>query len=86
MTDRLARCSCGTIRPSSERDRLFGFTDMSRESDWSQKTCRHCGKYEVAHRPGCSTIRPDQYERHTFEPRDKAAEFDSFYCGCRGWD
>jgi hypothetical protein len=83
---RQARCRCGSIRPSSERATLFGFTDMSRSSDWSQKSCRHCGKHEVAHHPGCSQAQPESYERHQFEPRDEGAEFDSFYCGCGGWD
>jgi hypothetical protein len=83
---RMARCRCGETRPSSERATLFGFTDKSLNSDWSQKCCRHCGKYEVAHHPGCSQAQPDQYERHQFEPRNEAAETDSFYCGCDGWD
>ena len=81
---RMARCRCGYIRPSSERAKLFGFTDRSLASE--QKYCRHCGKYEVAHYPGCSQAQPDQYERHQFEPREEAAEFDTFYCGCDGWD
>ena len=83
---RMARCRCGYERPSCERETLFGFTDRSLNSDWSQKHCRHCGKYEVAHHPGCSKVQPDRYERHQFEPRNEAAEFDTFYCGCDGWD
>jgi hypothetical protein len=83
---RMARCRCGYTRPSSERATLFGFTDMSLSSDWLQKSCRHCGKYEVAHHPGCSQAQPNMYERHQFEPRNEAAEFDTFYCGCDGWE
>jgi hypothetical protein len=86
MTERMARCYCGETRPSSEREKLFGFTDLSDTSAWARETCRHCGKFEVAHHPGCSQVRPDQYERHAFEPREKGREFDSYYCGCRGWD
>jgi hypothetical protein len=83
---RMARCTCGEERPSSERDRLFGFTDRTINSDWSQKHCRQCGMTERAHHPGCSEVQPDRYQRHQFEPRHEAAEFDTFYCGCRGWD
>jgi hypothetical protein len=81
---RMALCHCGDTRPSSER--LFGFTDKSLNSAWVKRHCRHCGKHEVAHYPGCSAVAPDQYERHQFEPRNEAADFDSFYCGCEGWD
>lgn len=53
-------------------------------SNWATQKC-HCGKFEVAHRGpqmGAWVRNPPD---HDFEPRG-ADEFDSYYCGCFGWD
>ena len=83
LEGRIARCGCGQERPSAHSLPFFQYRgEGSRDA---QERCKQCGKYEVAHHPGCSAVSPDQYERHPFEPHGPF-EFDGFYCGCSGWD
>jgi hypothetical protein len=87
MTDsRQARCPyCGTTKPSDPG--LPFFEDRGEGSRHATTLC-HCGYALAAH---------DDDPRHAHVMRNCADamkgkgprgphEFDSFYCGCRGWD
>lgn len=81
LSGRQARCSCGATCPSDGtapgyKDIPF-FTYRGPGSKEARESCV-CGYYREAH--GKPNIRCDD-----FRPRGPA-EFDSFYCGCRGWD
>jgi hypothetical protein len=93
LLTRTARCYCGAERPSSPSLAFFEFRGDG--SDFA-KHCT-CGYAECAHDPAhMETLvhgrdgkrRPTVVESGRcdgFTPRG-GAEFDSFYCGCRGWD
>ena len=40
----------------------------------------------VAQCPYCRNKRPSSFDLAFFEYREGRHEFDSYYCGCRGWD
>jgi hypothetical protein len=73
LEGRLAECMCGNKEPSSTNLAFFEFRGVGSRS--AVETCE-CGYYEVAH--------PNRYCEQ-FKPRGPY-EFDTFYCGCRGWD
>lgn len=89
-TTRQARCICGALRPSTE---LIGdgfFTDLSPEAEAARplknRSCGadRCGYNEgVHHEVNVFTGRPGITD-HAYVPR--VYEYDSWYCGCRGWD
>lgn len=79
LTERTARCSCGTKQPSLN-PRLAFFEYLGPESPAALHRCR-CGYYDSAHQPG----ERYQVKDHPFEPHG-AYEFDSYYCGHNGWD
>lgn len=90
---RFAKCSCGRTEPSDNYARLAFFEFRGKDSEWSKKGCK-CGYFEGPHDaehmrrlgPGRRTVVEDGRCREgKFTPRGPA-EFDSFYCGCRGWD
>lgn len=92
---RLARCGCGATVPS-DTDSIAFFEDRSAGSRAATNSCKHCGYSECAHDPAhMETLvhlngkrRPTQVEAGRcpgFEPKGEW-EFDSYYCGCRGWD
>lgn len=90
MAERQAICICGEKRASSDRERLAFFEDRGPGSAFSRDTCRICRCKPVAHLP---SVRPTRTGfpsvigvPHAFEPLTEGIEFDSFYCGCRGWD
>lgn len=86
LAGRCARCVCGKTTPSDPS--LIFFEYRGTGSRVGTETCRHCGYYEVAHKPGGnSAVKGYRNEHicHGFESRG-AFEFDSFYCGCGGWD
>lgn len=81
LTGREARCSCGRTCPSDGT--VPGFTDVPFLQYWgpgSEKAEEQCvcGYYRVAH--GKPHIKCTEFRQR--EPD----RFDSFYCGCRGWD
>ncbi len=89
LTDRQARCVCHALVPSDPKLAFFEFRgDGSRLATIS---CKHCGLYGVAH----DAVYCAKYNRSRsiveegrcpgVEARG-AFEFDSFYCGCSGWD
>lgn len=81
LAGRMAKCSCGALCPSDGAPR--GYTEAPFFQYWgpgSEKAEEQCvcGYYRVAHgKPHipCTEFRQRQPD-----------EFDSFYCGCRGWD
>jgi hypothetical protein len=84
-TGRWAKCSCGRTEPSTE-DLAFRQTAAQRAHD----RCAQCGYAEVAHTP---EVRARKHlvwkmgDGHEFVATDPSTfEFDTFYCGCRGWD
>lgn len=81
LTGRQARCGCGKLAPSSPK--LFGFEYRGAGSQYAQIACKHCGYFDVAHGTGKPHLK--HIEGHAFEPHG-SYEFDSYYCGCRGWD
>jgi len=82
---RQARCECGRVNPSSEA--LPGYKSLpffeyrGPGSLHATAICK-CGYYASAHaeQPGRKRFACDAFESRG------AHEFDSFYCGCRGWD
>lgn len=79
---RVAKCGCGRAEPSSKH--LAFFQDRGPDSKDAQHTCKQCHYYDVAHTPEVMA-RNKNLKCTDFEPHG-AFEFDSFYCGCRGWD
>lgn len=86
LTGREARCSCGHVRPSNVNLPFFEYRGDG--SKMATDSCKNCGYSEVAH-----TQEPTRTQQNVvlngkcpgFEPRG-AWEYDSYYCGCRGWD
>lgn len=96
--ERMAVCaSCGHARPSRERASLAFFEDHGPSSEQAQRSCLHCHFFDCAHDPAyMSTLARgrDGSRRKTvvedgtcpgFEPHG-AWDYDTYYCGCRGWD
>jgi hypothetical protein len=78
-----AQCPyCNKLEPSSLN--LAFFEDRSVETD--RTTCAHQGCYFVraVHQPVNPATGRAGITDHTFIPR--TYHYDSFYCGCRGWD
>lgn len=85
--ERMAQCTyCKVERPSAESESLAFFQD--RGPGFCNDTCKVCRYYEVAHYPNASRVNPEVPKQcqHSFEPMIEGYPFDSFYCGCRGWD
>jgi hypothetical protein len=82
LEGRQARCSCGAITPSSVRLAFFEYRGPG--SPRSQEQCAHCGFNESVHKEDTNG-----FVAHAkcpgFTPKG-AYEFDSYYCGCAGWD
>lgn len=80
--NRMARCGCGKVEPSSKDLAFLEFCGEG--SKEATEICKHCGYHAVAHAPdhprkGQIPVCLD------FAPRG-CQEFDRYYCGCRGWD
>lgn len=86
LAGRRARCTCGYTCNSDASD--SGYTELPFLEYWgpgSKKATEQCkcGYYRAAHTP--EAFRGRGIACKTFECREPD-EFDSFYCGCRGWD
>lgn len=83
MSDRQARCQCGHTQPSADADRLAFFEFRGEGSKHATTLC-HCGYALAAH------DKPHVAAHHAKTRKEPAPrgphEYDSFYCGCRGWD
>lgn len=84
LEGRKAKCSCGRTVDSSTSLPFFEFKGEG--SRFATGICK-CGYHECAHHYSESRVCKDPVEcpHGGFTPRGPA-EFDSFYCGCRGWD
>jgi hypothetical protein len=85
---RLARCYCGRTEPSAGPATQFGWQDRSTGSKYAADTCR-CGYYRCAHETQPQNLDPrsvvETGKCDGFKPVGEH-EYDSFYCGCGGWD
>jgi hypothetical protein len=82
LTGRKARCpQCRTVKDSNLDLPFLEFRGIGSKAALNQ--CKNCGFYKVAHKP--ETRKGNNLICAHFEPKG-AFEFDSFYCGCRGWD
>lgn len=80
---RRARCYCGEETESTNP--LASFVQYRGPgSGWAVDHCR-CGYARVAHLKWNPLTGRAGITDHEFEERGPS-EFDSFYCGCRGWD
>lgn len=82
LTGRQARCGCGEVRPS---DPDLAFFEFRGEGSWAaQNVCKTCRYAKKAHETE-NWARSNGKVCDSFQPHG-AYEFDTFYCGCRGWD
>lgn len=91
LAGRMARCYCGQECSSDVaiRERAF-FEYRGEGSRFAKDGCKHCGYALVAHGPDAPVWKTGKTAVETkgcpgFEERGPH-EFDTFYCGCRGWD
>lgn len=76
---------CKAIRHS---DPSLPFFESREDGTRASTVCAHCGFYEIAHQYEESRVHKEPLPQtlgHDYRPRG-AWQFDSFYCGCRGWD
>lgn len=88
LTGRMAVCYCGekSLRPS-DPDKLAFFEYRGPGSNRATSQCK-CGYAEMAHTPDKTHVMKTcakKNGRSGFVPRGEF-EYDSYYCGCRGWD
>jgi hypothetical protein len=88
LEGREARCSCGKTRPSPDalEGKLAFFEYRGRGSRWTDNC--ECGYAWIAHTQETDRGRINvvaQGKCPGFTPRGPH-EFDTYYCGCRGWD
>lgn len=83
LEGRFAKCGkeCH-LRPSSTDLAFFEYRGP--DSPASKRHCIQCGYYESAHKPTDGRPRFKAVCLN-FRPHGPY-EFDSYYCGCRGWD
>lgn len=81
LEGRKARCICGRIETSSIDLAFFEFRGPGSRA--GNATCKNCRYHDVAHTP--EKRAKNKYICDNFESIE-SFEFDSFYCGCRGWD
>lgn len=80
LNHREARCMCGKKEASSVDLAFFEYRGNG--SRYAQTTCK-CGFGDMAHTQEVWDRNPHVCKN--FNPRG-AHEFDSYYCGCRGFD
>jgi hypothetical protein len=86
----MARCSCGALKASNSPSLAF-FEFRGEGSRAAEQTCANCG---YAYTPHVAELIKDFIIKETVIEAGKcpgfkargAWEYDSFYCGCRGWD
>lgn len=81
---RLAKCGCGVEAPSSYK--LPFFKSHAEGTGEAEDICK-CGYHRVAHEYDASRVSKEPIVCRVggFAKRGDRG-FDSFYCGCRGWD
>lgn len=84
LTNRSASCGyCRTQRPSA--DDLPFFLYRGPGSEYASTQCISCGYSVVAHTTE-NWARGRSLICQNFTSNPDGHEFDSYYCGCRGWD
>lgn len=84
LTGRVARCGCGSERPSTLDGSLAFFEFRGEGSRAALTTCKNCGYGDQAHTPEVMA-RNKALKCTNCEPHG-AYPYDLFYDGCRGWD
>ena len=80
---RTARCTdCDDRRPSDPSLPFF----EDRSPGTQDHRCRDCRKFRAAHEYDPRRVRPEASSKHECVPMTEGYPYDSFYCGCRGWD
>lgn len=82
---RMARCTCGKVRESSPSLDFF----QARGPGTQEDTCAICRFAPIAHEWTTDRVVAEPHPAtvgHEFTPMTEGYEFDTFYCGCRGWD
>ena len=86
LEGRMAKCpDCGRTVPSKWSLAFFQYRGAS--SERALLMCK-CGYYKKAHEDDPTNLNRNVIKEGKckgFEPHG-AYEFDSYYCGCRGWD
>lgn len=72
-----------TSESPSDTPTLAFFEDKGPGSRYASEICS-CGSHETVHAEIAPTGRPGITD-HEFTPTGPA-EFDRYYCGCKGWD
>lgn len=70
-------CYCESLVPSESALPFFEFRGVGSEA--ASKRCKNCSYHQSVHTQGYSKV------CQNFESVNEL-EFDSYYCGCRGWD
>lgn len=86
LENRVAACMCGKKQLSAEYQRLAFFQYRGEGSPDALNTCKHCKFHRIAHENKIAgKAQMAKQICDNFEPHG-AWDFDSYYCGCRGWD
>lgn len=87
-----ARCSCGTLKPSTLDGSLAFFEYCGEGSPAATDYCI-CGFHKAAHDPAITRTYVKGNQQTVVETgqckgfsAQGPRQFDKFYCGCRGWD
>ena len=83
LANRMASCSCGR-KEKSAPDLPF-FIYRGPNSDYAKHTCTRCRYSVVAHTTE-NWARGRSLVCQSFTSNPDGHEYDSYYCGCRGWD
>ena len=93
LTYRVARCTCGRTTPSTLDGSLAFFEFCGEGSPRATDICGECHYASCAHDPAYMAKNVpsnrktviEQGKCSGFRPQGMLA-FDSYYCGCRGWE
>jgi hypothetical protein len=92
LTGRMARCTCGRTEPSTLDGSLAFFEFCGEGSPRATDicvchyaSCAHDPAYMARNVPNNRKTVIEQGKCSGFRPQG-AREFDSYYCGCRGWN
>lgn len=80
LKNRQARCYCGNVQPSNADLAFFEYRGPG--SEVAKRRCVNCGYYDTAHKKASSNSQICS----NFKTNPKGMKYDSYYCGCRGWD
>ncbi len=84
LTGRMAKCGCGHTVASTFDNSIAFFQFRGEGSRDALENCKNCWYSRRAHEPEVMA-KNLALKCTNFEPHGPY-EFDSFYCGCRGWE